>query len=322
MRSKSNRAITAKVLLASLFFITAVLATKPAVAATIYLDGLVHTISTDLVDEVIINDSGGGNPTTVNYVSGGKSQGLTVWDNSFANLSDDATITSGGFSTNNNATITISDDVVINNQVTAQDNSTVNWSGGSFFALGTFDMLDTSMTTITDGEFHAPLRAFESASISISGGTFNDYVYGIGGVPATKPKIDISGGTFLGEILAQGGSQIDIFGGTLTSIRAAQSSSVIRLFGSNFLATCDKSLGGVGGVSCQTGEIVLLGFGTISSQFGGTITGTLADGTPLNIEAGNVLTDFIILAPIPIPAAFWLFASALGFLGWMRRKAS
>jgi hypothetical protein len=33
-------------------------------------------------------------------------------------------------------------------------------------------------------------------------------------------------------------------------------------------------------------------------------------------------TYFQLGAPIPIPAAAWLFGSALGLLGWMRRKAA
>jgi len=33
-------------------------------------------------------------------------------------------------------------------------------------------------------------------------------------------------------------------------------------------------------------------------------------------------SDWIAPNPIPVPAAVWLFGSALGLLGWMRRKAS
>jgi len=38
-----------------------------------------------------------------------------------------------------------------------------------------------------------------------------------------------------------------------------------------------------------------------------------------NLLAGEAQ---LIVAPVPVPAAVWLFGSALGLLGWMRRKAA
>ena len=39
------------------------------------------------------------------------------------------------------------------------------------------------------------------------------------------------------------------------------------------------------------------------------------------VAAGGKFTSFT-LAPVPIPPAVWLFGSALGVMGWMRRKAT
>jgi hypothetical protein len=42
--------------------------------------------------------------------------------------------------------------------------------------------------------------------------------------------------------------------------------------------------------------------------------------TTLDLSAA-VAVDNILVSTVPIPAAVWLFASGLGLLGWMRRKA-
>jgi hypothetical protein len=41
-----------------------------------------------------------------------------------------------------------------------------------------------------------------------------------------------------------------------------------------------------------------------------------------NSETSPVLGTYLVRATIPIPAAVWLFGSALGVMGWMRRKAA
>jgi hypothetical protein len=39
-------------------------------------------------------------------------------------------------------------------------------------------------------------------------------------------------------------------------------------------------------------------------------------------ESDNTSGQFAGSTPVPIPAAVWLFGSALGMLGWMRRRSS
>jgi hypothetical protein len=44
--------------------------------------------------------------------------------------------------------------------------------------------------------------------------------------------------------------------------------------------------------------------------------------TASNFEGSGVFYDNVSLTLVPIPAAAWLFASGLGLLGWVRRRAS
>jgi len=41
-----------------------------------------------------------------------------------------------------------------------------------------------------------------------------------------------------------------------------------------------------------------------------------------NFDSSTVIYDNIEFAPIPAPAAFWLFGSALGLLGWLKRRSA
>jgi hypothetical protein len=94
---------------------------------------------------------------------------------------------------------------------------------------------------------------------------------------------------------------------------------------------------GVPGIGDLTGTFALLGeLETAMTNAGGTINLVLDGGTNFNSSQTVCTTTtcgssespvFLISGSItgsvvPVPAAVWLFGSALGLLGWMRRKAA
>ena len=45
--------------------------------------------------------------------------------------------------------------------------------------------------------------------------------------------------------------------------------------------------------------------------------------TPNNLsQRASTVRSVTVASAVPVPAAFWLFGSVLGLLGWMKRKAT
>jgi len=105
-------------------------------------------------------------------------------------------------------------------------------------------------------------------------------------------------------------------------------------FGANFLDESTTVWGPGLSVSQTLGGDDVVAFGgprTISEYDFGTITlisgsNTLAPGTIFSIGngigVGNPGGDALTFQVVPVPAAVWLFGSALGLLGWARRKST
>jgi hypothetical protein len=100
----------------------------------------------------------------------------------------------------------------------------------------------------------------------------------------------------------------------------------ITAFGANF------TLGGPGGsgnnLLVYSGDTNFVG--AISNSYAGGFWGFISDtsldsvkligGSGTNQQTYNM--DNMVYAPVPVPAAVWLFGSALGLLGWLKRIAS
>ena len=247
----------------------------PAQGSLLFDNGQVNDFSGTEPTGADVQDSATGDPTTLNVLSGATLGSTHVFDHSILTVRSGATFV---------------------NTISGQDLSTVSILGGDIVEV---DLLNQSVGTISDGVFTCGGRCvglFDSADVSISGGSFGNPT-GISILAQEESTATLSDGTFQGDVRAADDSAIEILGGSLSGITATER-AIITLFGSDFIAS-------------EGGSPVLTGFGEIMDQFNGTITGTLSDGTPLNISALNgVGGSKIVLAAQSPPAGYSATANA------------
>ncbi|MFW2405895.1 MAG: VPLPA-CTERM sorting domain-containing protein [Gammaproteobacteria bacterium] len=87
---------------------------------------------------------------------------------------------------------------------------------------------------------------------------------------------------------------------------------------------CYSTAAGPGTAGPLCGLIGILTLDGVRYQLDGTVTPGGGDNLLLTVQTGNnsIYEIAITTAAVPVPAAVWLFGSALGLLGWMRRRAA
>lgn len=91
----------------------------------------------------------------------------------------------------------------------------------------------------------------------------------------------------------------------------------------NLLDASNNLIFGCGVGECVTGSLSGSGTllaGTYVLAWGGSASATSTTGSPIGL-AEFTQSGTLTLAPVPVPAAVWLFGSALGLVGVMRRRA-
>ncbi len=144
-----------------------------------------------------------------------------------------------------------------------------------------------SVSMASGGDIGSYLRLFDSAVFNYYGGILGSYVY-LGNSSQFKmhggeissylwadntSKATIDGGIFTAYIHAASSAQVDISGGTMWYLDAEDSSN-INIYGTNLLKTSN------------------------------TITGTLADGTAINVSYMEKGNGHINLHTVPEPSTF------------------
>lgn len=186
----------------------------------------------------------------------------------------------------------------INAWLDAYQDSRVNIAGSIGASLKTFD---NSRATVNGAAIGGPIFANDNSIMDIYGGSFNAWIDG-----RDNAQIIISGGSFEASASTSGKSTMTITGGTFGQNISAHESSVIYIHGHSFTVNSQPVPAGVNA-------------GTYAAM--GTITGTLANGDPLNNNY-NVLGPDAKIILIPEPATILILAAGIPLIRKHNKKGN
>ncbi len=268
-----------------------------AYAQSIYNDGGSHTLN-GTVAGVQVRDNGTGDPTTLTVAPGAHvTNDLAVYDTSVVRYLGGSTVDDGHYGRG------FSDTTIF---------------GGSFGSI--LDFTYQSTGTIVDATVnctHQCVRALDDAQVDIFGGYYSG-ANSNGIYVDDAAQVNLYGGTFAERLRSEHNGLLNVYGGSFDEIWST-SGGTVTIFGSSF--------------DVWTSEGLLYDdwTGTLLHGFDGWVQGRLSDGVVRQFAAkvfqanGRIiLTDAQVIPnppTIPVPAAAWLFGSALFVLGWVRRRS-
>ena len=167
-----------------------------------------------------------------------------------------------------------------------------NWDGTTISSTGLY----SNVSSIGSSPFSSTVLSDQIVNLSISGGV------------ATAASYTCVEGTFLAVVGANGCGGYTLGANTVDDSTTVWSgTSVSQTIGGDDVATGSPR--------------TITAYNFSSAVFDGT---TLLVGTGIAVgsDGGEAMTFSTINPAVPVPAAVWLFGSALGLLGWVRRRVA
>jgi hypothetical protein len=266
----------------------------PALAAISFSDGATHDITTVITSDVTITNSGS-SVTTVNVLPGGAivgEAGDTV-PNAVELTSGQLNLTGGSITGGN---IPAGPNLGFADGIAVEQSGQLNFFSGTIMGGsldGTSGIADAvlvrgGLLTMSGGEI--------SGGGGSGGGISNAVIVNSSGVA------NIFGGTIschtsFQDAIVDGGGTVNIYGGIMDgNITSSSSASRVNIFGGDIQGSLEPDA--PGGVITVAGNSFNFPFGSISTT-SGRLTGTLADGTPINAAFSRAGGGQIILIPEP-----------------------
>jgi len=268
-------------------------------ATVIFDDGGIHDIGYQVNDSVEVrDDTFFDRITTVNLLPGGSIRwSLIAYQRSLV------TVSGGSIGSDllayNTSQVTVSGGS-IGSFLQAYDSSQVTVSGGSvnsYLWVG-----DSSQVTVSGGSVWRWLVAEESSQVTVSAGSIKEDLFA-----EDSSQVTVSGGSIDLDLIARGTSDVTISGGSIGGEifagHAYDDNSLITFVGRDFA---------INSISVGYGEFDTGGMDWVH----GTLTGTLADGDPLNNGFYIYGDSSIVLVPEPATLSFL----ALGSLALLKKR--
>lgn len=229
--------------------------------------------------------------------------------------------------------------LVSHNQKSGTSVSTLIWNGANTGGVGGMTVgavastatWDWDGTTLTGMGLYFATTHIGSMPLgsSIIGDRVTDLVINTATNSTSATDYECREGNFLGTVGAHGCGNISLdYNATYDSAMAynvgGDASCVSRTLGGDDVSTGNPRglTNSAGGGGCDATDSAFIQWEVLGDTNTAFSTFVLSNFTDTTANGANYMTFQYGAAVVPVPAAVWLFGSALGLLGWIRRRVA